>query len=208
MPTSSYSQSLSIGGVNIQASINRTGDHPNAYEVALPAGIAGTLTTRTDADTGVITVESGHGVTTSDTVVVFFTGGAQYSCTVSATTSTTISIDAGSGDDLPSVSSAVVVTPQVTINTAIDGDAIVILQTMLAQTDLTSTAAGHLQFLDSGDAEIAAIDLVSNTPRTYDITGGDTNPFTGNPITYCLAANGNSAAAGTLKIISLEDSTP
>lgn len=65
------------------------------------AEIEGTLSTRTDADTGIATVSSGHGVTTNDTVDVFWNAGQVYGMTVTASDSTTISIDGGSGDDLP-----------------------------------------------------------------------------------------------------------
>ncbi len=65
------------------------------------AEIAGTLSTRTDADTGIATLASGHGITTNDTVDVFWNAGQIYAMTVTASASTTIGIDGGSGDDLP-----------------------------------------------------------------------------------------------------------
>ncbi len=67
--------------------------------------IASELTTRTDADTGILTVATGHGVTTNDTLDVFWSAGRIHGMTVTGTTSTTISIDGGSGDDLPVVNS-------------------------------------------------------------------------------------------------------
>jgi len=61
---------------------------------------------------------------------------------------------------------------------------------------------------DTGSASIEAIDLTANVPQVYDIDGGATNVFTGNPITKSYAANGSATEAMTLKILSLEDSTP
>ena len=65
------------------------------------AEIAATLSTRTDADTGIATLASGHGITTNDTVDVFWNAGQVYAMTVTASAATTIGIDGGDGDDLP-----------------------------------------------------------------------------------------------------------
>ena len=65
------------------------------------AEIVAELTTRTDADTGIATMASGHGVTTNDTVDIFWKAGRIHAMTVTASDATTIGIDGGSGDDLP-----------------------------------------------------------------------------------------------------------
>lgn len=69
--------------------------------------IGGTLTTRTSATAGVITVSSGHGVTTSHTLDVLWASGKVYGMTVSVSAATTITVTGGSGDDFPVVDSAV-----------------------------------------------------------------------------------------------------
>lgn len=77
--------------------------------------IHGELTTRTDDNTGVITVVSasngGHGITTSETVAVFFddgtTSGEIKGMPVSAVTNKAITVDGGSGEVLPAVNSLV-----------------------------------------------------------------------------------------------------
>jgi hypothetical protein len=212
MPNATYGVSLSAGGLSISKSINRTGDHPNPYEVTLPVGTAGTLSTRTDDDTGVITVAS-HSLIVGDKVNVFWNGGKRYGMTVSAQTATTITVgtgvgEVGAGDNFPAASTAVVITKQVVINTAIDGDNIEIIGIVAEAVDQNSTAKAHIDFQDSGGARIEAFDLEANIPQVYDIAGGAVNPFTGNPITQSKAANGSSTEVLTLKIISLEDSTP
>lgn len=69
--------------------------------------IDGQLTTRTDADTGVITVESdsdgGHSITTSSKLDVYFQGGQRIGMDVTGVTNKAITVDAGTGDDLPSL---------------------------------------------------------------------------------------------------------
>lgn len=208
MPQATYSISLSVGGVTIQPPpIVRTFDHPNSYEATLPAGKAGTLTTRTDADTGEATLGSGHGITTGMIVDVYWSGGRRYGMTVGTVASLVVPLDGGTGDAFPIATTALVVTPHVNINTAIDGDNISIIGLML-ECALDTGALGHISFFDDGDAEIAEFDLTRNDPIITDVEGGAANPYTGNPITYARATNSSSTASATLKIASGEDSTP
>jgi len=68
----------------------------------------GSLTTRTDNDTGVCTVvETNHGITVADTVAVWWAAGKRTGMSVSAVSGTAITVDGGSGDNLPSVKTAV-----------------------------------------------------------------------------------------------------
>lgn len=82
----------------------------------LAAGKAATLTTRTDNDTGILTVASGHGILDTDYVCFSWvdatTGDLQcrFRLDVTAVTSTTISIDAGTGVNLPTANTVGVVS--------------------------------------------------------------------------------------------------
>jgi len=206
MPTANYSQSISGGGVTIAKSVSRAGDHMNTYEITLPVAVAGSLTTRTDDNTGVVTA-SGHGLATSDVVDVYWSGGVRYG--MDATVSgDEVTVDGGAGDVLPSAATAVTIVEQVIVNTQIDGDAIALLAILAEYPDPSSTGDAHVDFQDSGDATIEEIDLVANVPQAHDIYAGATNVFTGNPITHCHASNGSATEICTLKIISVEDSTP
>lgn len=209
MATGTYAVAVSIGGVTINKTIQRTGDHPNAYSaIPLPAGKAGTLSTRTDNNTGVATLSGGHGLATLDVVDVFWSGGARYGmdCTVATND---VTIDGGAGDNLPAEDTAVVLTKQVTINTQIDGDAAQLIAVLLESTNSASTEAGSIDFQDASHASIEQIDLVANQPQVFDLEAGGTNPFTGNVITHAHATNGSSTDSGvTITILSLEDSTP
>ncbi len=200
---------VSLGSISY--SVVRTGDDPVATEVTLPAGKAGTLTTRTDANTGVVTVASGHGITTSDTVDVYWSTGRRYGVDVTATDSTTITIDVGSGDDLPSTSTAVVICKQVVINKAIDGDNLSVIgfQVVLANDNGFGTRLTFFDAINGGGSAVGSgIDLDSNVPVVYDIARGVTNPLTGSPILSLVASNGDGTNAATLKIQGMQDVTP
>lgn len=208
MPSVQFAQGIQGGGLVIQQVLNIQADHPNTFEIPIPAGVAGTLTTRTDNDTGIVTVASGHGITTSDVIDLYDSAGViiRKDMTVTATGSTTISIDAGSGSNLPSVSGAVVVAKQTLVNTAIDGDAIQFIAVCL-EIPGTQTTKGRAIFEESDDTDVVELTLTANQPLSWNVAGGQTNDFAGDPIAKCRASNGNTTA-GTLKILSMEDSTP
>ncbi|HJS06193.1 MAG TPA: hypothetical protein VJ809_00990 [Pirellulales bacterium] len=207
MPIATYGITLSTGGVSIQKTGSRQGDGLITREVSLPAAKAGTLTTRTDDDTGIVT-SNGHGILDTDTVAVFWNGGRRYGVDVTAVDANTISINAGAGNNLPVVSTPVTIVKQVAINVGIDGDAIKVLGLSFEFLTQTITDDGHVTFKDAAADVIAEIDLEANTPQIYDVAGGQANPFTGDPIANAYAFNGCATEAATLKIISLEDSTP
>lgn len=207
MPSLAYA--VSIGSIN-QSKI-RSGDDLIDLEVTLPAGKSGTLTTRTDDNTGVVTVASGHGITDSDTVDVYWSGGRRYGVDVTATAATTIDIDLGSGDNLPAASTAVVIVKQVVVNKAIDGDNVEIIG-FLAELAASTGFGVRITFFDAvsagGSAVGNGIDLDPNSPFVLDIEGGATNLLTGSPILSFVASNGDGSNACTLKIQGLQDVTP
>ena len=207
MPSLAYA--VSIGSIN--HSKIRTGDDLIDLQVTLPAGKSGTLTTRTDDDTGVVTVASGHGITGSDTVDVYWSGGRRYGVDVTATAATTIDIDLGAGDNLPAASTAVVVVKQVIVNKAIDGDNVAIIG-FLAELAASTGFGVRITFFDAvsggGSAVGNGIDLDPNSPFVLDVEGGATNLLTGSPILSFVASNGDGSNACTLKIQGLQDVTP
>lgn len=175
--------------------------------MVLPPGTAGTLTTRTDNNTGVATIAGGHGLTSGDKVDVFWSGGFRYGMDATVATDD-ITIDGGVGDNLPVLTTALVVTKQVPINTSIDGDNIQVIGVALESASVGSTGKGHLDFQDDTDTTVLAMSLVADAPLVWNVAGGQANPFAGAPIVSCQASNGSSTESLTLKILSLEDSTP
>lgn len=210
MPQATYGITLAAGGVSIQKTNVRNGDHTNTFEVTLPVAKAVTAWVKTDADTAACNLPAGHGYSNGN-FDVYWPGGVRYG--VAGTISTNaLTLDGGAldaGDDFPaSATAGVVVCKQVQINTAIDGDALEILGFSLEYPDSAATSRGHIDLQDIGPASIEAITLQPNVPLVYDIDGGASNVFTGNPIVVSYASHENTSYAATLKIVSLEDSTP
>lgn len=211
MANVTHSQAISGGGITIQTQPTiRTNSGAIGLEDTLPVAIAGTLSTRTDADTGTLTLSASHGVTDAEIVDVYWDGGVQYGCTVGTVATNDVPIDTGSGDDLPAQDTAITAVVQKAINLAIDGDNADLLAVVVETLDKSLRTAAHVQLRDSSNAEIAEIDIVTNVPQVWDIAGGSANPFTGNPITNIRASQGSTSSTETwtLKVVGVQDASP
>lgn len=203
-----YGLSVSGGGLSIQSSIIRSASASIALTESLPAAKTGSLTTRTDDTDGELTMTAGHGITTGQRIDIFWATGARYNVLVGAVVTNAVPISDGSGDDLPIATTAITASVRTTANILIDGDNVKLLAIELKTTDTSLLTAGHITFRDAADDEIAELDLVTNTPKVYDLEGGHANPFTGDVITYIQAANGNSTTAASLTIVGVYDASP
>ncbi len=205
MPTAQIALNVTIGGVSIAKNWTRSGEHPNPYEVTLPVAQDGDMTTRTDDNTGVVTMDAeGHGIETGDKVDVYWDGGMRYG--MDATVSgTAVTLDGGAGAVLPADESPVVCCVQVDIPSQIDGDVAQLFLASLEYADSTSTKVGHIDLQDAGPATIAEKDLEANVPLFVDLGSDLANLLTGNPITSCKASHNDTANEATLKLATLED---
>ena len=193
MATGTITSTANVAGVAVSAQITRTANLQTSYDGdVLPAGSAGTLTTRTDDDTGVATLAADHGIIDTDTVDVFWSGGSRYGVDVTSVDGTAVSINVGSGYNLPAEDAAIVVTKQVTIDVDFDGDNVEMIV-------VSNSARVHLDFQESGGTSIAALDIPAHEGWSWCADQGVTNPLTGNPVGKIQASSGEAAAA-TLKI--------
>lgn len=178
---------------------------------ALAAAKTGTLSTRTDDDTGEITLSTGHGITTGMIVDIYWSGGVRYGVTVGTVAGNAVPFGGeggeGAGDVLPIQTTAVTVCEQTEINLNFDGDDMLFVLAVYRNAS-DSGACAHVDFQDSGDASIQEIDLVVETGgsnglvrnhNVFNISGGDTNVFTGNRITH-VAASHDSESVGHIYI--------
>jgi len=190
-----------------------TVDGSNGRQITLPAVSAnntGTLTTRTDDNTGVATVQSSHSIQTADVVDVYWSGGVRYG--MDATVSgNTITVDGGAGDNLPTQDTAVTVVEQTVVDDMpIDGDECSVVA-IIYDNSSDSGAKAHIDFQDSGNNTIREVDMTESQNKDgYDwvnISGGDSNVYTGNPITQAKVSH-DSGYAATLYVYAGIDATP
>jgi hypothetical protein len=190
----------SIGTRTLQKTISETYDHPNTYEeIPLAAGKPATDWVKTDANTAACNLTAGHGYTNGK-VDVYWTAGMRYGVDMAVSTNA-LALDGGTGTDFPETATTgvIVCTPQ-QINTAIDGDATKMFI-------LNSTQRASLLFKDATPTDVVHLNLVADSPNTWNYSSGQANPLTGNPIVVCYASNGTTTAA-VLDILVGEDSTP
>jgi hypothetical protein len=204
MATGRFAKSFDLGGVSIANSAQQsiTFDILKLLDnnITLPTGKVVTDWVKTDADTAACNLPGGHGYTTG-LFDVYFPAGVRYAVPGTVTTNA-LALDGGDGTDFPaSATAGVIVTRCVNVPFPLDGDKVQLLGVIARAADLESTAIGHIKFCDTGDAEVAEMDLEANgMNNVYDIANGTANPVTGNPITYALATSGSATESLTLQI--------
>jgi len=156
----------------------------------------GQLTTRTDANTGVLTMASGHGFISTDEIDVFWSGGSRRSMTATVSVNA-VTVDGGSGDDLPTNLTAITAMKPTDVPMVIDGDEIVFL-------GINCPKAGYAVFLDDQGmpAEIAAatFELGANDGYVWGEGNGVTNPLAGEITSAVRVSHGDSTAAREVKV--------
>lgn len=209
--SSTYGLSVSAGGLSMQSSIVRTSTASIAIDETMAAAKSGTLTTRTDDNTGELTMAASHGITTGQIIDIYSAGPVVHrKSTVGTVSVNAVPIDSGVGDVLPADETAITAMVRQNVNCLIDGDNCKLIAVLFKTTDATLTTAGHVSFYDASDNEIAELDLVANVPRVYDIEGGAANPFTGNPITYARISHAGTSATETYRfqVLGVYDASP
>jgi hypothetical protein len=185
MPTGSIRIVGQVAGVSFDGTVDRTNTGGLPVEVALPAAVAGSLTTRTDDNTGVVTTVAAHGLTTSDKVDVFWAAGCRYGMDATVA-GLAVTVDGGAGDNLPIATTAVTIVEQVVIDCAdFDAD----LLTQFAVQAINPPARMHIQFQETGLAEAAARDIASGEVWFWSDDTGTTNPMATKHVTQAMATN-------------------
>ena len=208
MPQVTLSLAANGLGSSINNSVTRTGDGGSAAEIAVVAGKTGTVTTKNTASDADLTMDSGHGLSDALVVDVYWAAGGRYGMTTSGLAGDNINVAGGTGDDMPVATTAIVVSVRTYFNALIDGDelGLLVMQNFYAASSTTSTA--HVTLLDATLTEVEGITLTGRNARFWDITGGDSNVFTGAPITHGYASNGSATDTSTLKMMWVQDTTP
>lgn len=183
---------VQCGGVSVQSTITREEEGSvTPYNSTIAAGSSGTLTTRTDDNTGVVAAATGHGIVTSDTVDVYWAAGVRYGMTATVS-GDNITVDLGAGDVLPAATTALVITKQIEVNADFDGDDMALFYAY-------ASCRAHLDFQDSGSASLFAVELDDENPLYWWANETEiTRPITGNPVAAIFISNGTTSA-GTLK---------
>lgn len=184
-----------IGGKSFAGNVRRTGASETNAETPTPlaAGSAGTLTARVDTDTGTVTLAAGHGQT-SGTFDVFWSSGIRRGMTGTVTVND-VALDGGAGDNLPVLTTAVVVDKQEVLD--FDSEQSTIILAAVSQTRRAS-----VEFQTDAGAAILSLDLgrydeTAQEPWLWASAGSVANPFASD-ISKIAVSNGSSVGTNTV----------
>jgi hypothetical protein len=199
MLTGSITEGISVGGISIQSVLRRQADSQIGQEITLPAGKAGALSTRSDTNTGTLTLAADHGITTGQKIDLYWDGGSRYNVTVGTVSGVSVPIDLGSGDDLPAQSTEVIACVRVEVELTFDSAAAAIVAAK-------STQRGRIDFNESGPSSLYTTELTAGEAWQW---AADTSIVDqiGGVVESILASNGTITEA-TLQIGVLYDGTP
>jgi len=163
----------------------------------IPAAKSGSLTTRTDADTGVATMSAGHGIVTGDRIDVYWTEAGVAGCRrgMAATVATNaVTIDGGAGDNLPTQGTTVILAVAQEFNLELTGDDVIGLS-------VYTEKRGAFVFTDNADALIYGKHL----PRDGQVWGwdngsGETNPVAGGAIGKVYLSHSDTTASRIMRV--------
>lgn len=181
-----------VGGVAINASIIRDTVGNIAQDPDLPAGKAGELTTRTNNTDGVVTLSTGHGITTGTAVDLYWEGGSRRGATTTVATNA-VTITGGAGGNLPAQATAVVMTPRIVIDLTFNGNKLKMLTANM-------TNRGNVDFRDATPTSRYAVDVPTGESLLYADQIGLTNPLAGYVVASIAVSNADPNYAGKLTL--------
>lgn len=168
---------------------------------AMAAAKVGALTTYTDTNTGVLTMNSGHGFTDSVRLDVYWTlSGVNYArrgMTVGTVATNSVPIDGGAGDDLP---------PDETPITAMvpTAEAVTLTGNNVVGLVAYSSKSALVVFTDGSDVEKAAIHIAGDGySYIWDSDTGVTNPLAGDTPTKIYFSHGYSGGTADVESVVL-----
>lgn len=109
MQTVQVTENFGLGGISFDGNRVLEADEVFSVVTEVPAAVSGVLTTRTDNDTGTLTMDdAGHGITTGARLDLYWTGGARRRMTVGTVAGLSVPIDLGAGDNLPAATTPII----------------------------------------------------------------------------------------------------
>jgi hypothetical protein len=185
------SKAVTLGGKSISGAVTVTPVTEDAGQATLVAAKTGVLGTRTDNNTGTLTMTTGHGLTTGLIVDIYWVGGVQRNVTLGTVSVDSVPFDLGVGDNLPIATTAVTVGVQTAIDLDAVGSTIVIA---FAHAKLKG-CAGFQQ--NDGTVIVTAIMAAQ---EVWDNTTLDTNAFSGVTLGKVVVSNGDSTASNVITV--------
>jgi hypothetical protein len=184
-----------IDGQTFSSTVTASGDGVRRASPSVAAAKAGTLTTRTNATDGTLTMSGGHGFQTGDTIDLFWSAGSRRGVTVGTVAVNSVPISGGAGvadDDLPIATTAITAVIAHEEAFEVDGDALLGLA-------VNCPKRGYVVFAEADDSVVKEYRFDASSSFSWIDGSGVDNPFTGVTVAKVLLSHADSAAAQTMK---------
>jgi len=213
--TAQSSTSISVDGLSFaEQTAQVSAEQIIKTIIDLPANSAlntGTLTTRTDNDDGIATLQTGHTIVTSGAklVDVYWDGGSRHGMTATKTDND-VQVEGGTGDNLPAGTTPLTLCTQLEVDPlSIEGDNVEWLAVVYSN-PLDTAAKAYLDLHDSvgteKDYNLVHYQALGGCQHVANVSGGDANPIAGDSIVKAFASH-TSAVAAKLYVLVLIDPT-
>ena len=190
---SNYRKST-IGGKTYVSETTVDAELAVEFDKNLGAAKEGDLTTRTDNDTGTLTMAAGHGITTGARLDVYWDGGCRYGMTVGTVATNSVPIDGGAGDNLPAAATAITAMVPAEEAVGVTGNNVA---AMGAFTNTTASKAAVV-WADGSSATLAACVVTGGSDYIWTDQDGTTNPLAGDTVAKVFVSHGDST--GTKRV--------
>jgi hypothetical protein len=198
MPQFRLNKNATASGLSFASLVTVDSDAAIPVQLTLAAAKTGTLTTRTDDNTGELTLESGHGVTTGQRIDVYWSTGKRYGMTVGTVAALVVPIDGGAGDNLPIATTAMTAQVPEEVAFSVVGNSLKALAAYATRRSMVTLADGSSNHLN--------VELDASGPDqiyTWTDQDGTTNPVSGDTLTKTFLSNGSSDGTSIVNLAGL-----
>lgn len=185
-------------GYTFPAQITLEADGGNVKSITLAAAKVGQLTTRTDANTGELTMAASHGISNSDRLDVYWDGGSRRGMTVGTVDGNDVPIDGGAGDDLPDNLTAVTAMVPQEEEFAFTGSNAEALAAFSQRT-------GTIVLAIADDTESTAFVLAAGVASTWTPQRDATVPTAGDAVVKAFFSHGDALNTSAMRVVALYD---
>ena len=190
----------SVGNKTFPYNATISADAAYVQEVSVAPAKVGALTTRTDDDTGTLTMNSGHGITTGARLDLYWDGGSRRGITVGTVSVDSVPIDGGAGDVLPADETAITAMVPHEEEMLVTGDDV----TALA---VYSTVSGNIVLAESDDGEVVAYQVGAGTGGAQSALWVEdlnpTNPLASADVAKVFFSHGSSTETATMRVAAM-----
>jgi len=202
---------IQASGLTISSQFNRNcvASMPG-QEIPVPAGNSGTLTTRTDNVSGVLTMaDANHGIVNTNVIDIHWTDASGfrqfcYNAVAANVSGNSVEFSGAAGTVLPAQNTAIVADIEIVVNDiGFDGDNARMFAAQMKD------KAGGVQFVDAGGSVLLAAALPADQAFCWWDDGPISNPLTGNAVAKLILSSANAVAGnGTFKLAGVYNSIP